>query len=479
LAVVALAAVMSITACGSESGPEGAFDEFHSQPALAPPAVDVTQEKDGKVSPGYVFVAPKKAAKMRGPLIVANDGQVVWFKQVGPREATDFKVQRYRHKPVLTWWEGTSKFGIGKGAGMIYDSSYRKIAEVRAGHGYQADLHEFRLTPRGTALLVIYHAVPATGLEKYGGQKKGLVQDGIIQEIDVATRKVLFEWHSVGHVGLDDSYTRIRKVKKKERTIYAPFDYFHPNSITLDSNGNFLVSGRNTRALYLISRSTGRILWRLGGKESDFKMGPGTRFAWQHDAELHPDGTLTLFDNESMPKVGDQSRGLLLHVDVHNRTVTLKKAYVHPKKLLAPHQGNLQLLPDGHAFVGWGGIPYFTEFDKDGNVVFDAHMAKGLDTYRSYRFEWHATPASPPRIALSARKDGRVSVWASWNGATEVARWQVLVGDAANDLKPAREVNKVAFETQVTLTAKGRWIAVRALDSASRTLATSVPKRMP
>ena len=473
LVAVALAAGCGGAGKSSEPSPKRVFRHFHSRPDLSPPTIEVNTPAKG-TAPGYIFVGPKKKVKQRGPLILTNDGDVVWFKQVEPREATDFKVPEYEGKPVLTWWEGKSDFGIGQGFGVIYDNSYRKIAEVHAGHGLDSDLHEFRLTDHDTALLTIYHAVPRD-LRKFGGPKKGMVEDGVVQEVDVKSGKVLFEWHSLDHVALAEGYAPIRTAKVKGKKVTPPWDYFHPNSVWLDSDGNYVISARNTRALYKVSKADGHIIWRLGGKKSDFKMGPGTTFAWQHDAELHPHGKLTLFDNESMPKVGDHSRALVLKVDTKAMTVKLEKAYVHPDKLLAPHQGNFELLADGHAFVGWGGIPYVTEFDENGKVLYDAHMSSSIDSYRWYRFEWHGKPAQPPRVALGPTRNGHVTVWVSWNGATDVDRWQVLAGSSRKDLKQVREADKLGFETQISVKTKARWIEVKALDASGKTLGTSKP----
>jgi hypothetical protein len=455
-------------ACGGNGQPAAArpgAQHFHSRPDLVPPTIDVrTPAHD--VAPGYIFFGPKKEVKQQGALIVDNDGGVVWFHPV-KGEVADFRVQHYRGRPVLTWWEGHSKFGIGRGKYEIVDSSYRKIAEVRAGHGLRGDLHEFQLTPRNTALITIYNRVPAD-LSSVGGPRHGFAFDSIVQEIDVASGRVLFEWHSIGHVALTESYQKLRRLPNGKP---APDDYFHVNSIAEDGP-NLLISGRNTHALYEISRRDGRVLWRLGGKRSDFQMGPGTNFEWQHDARRHHDGTLTLFDNGAMPKEEDHSRALVLHVDTVHKTVTLVRAYVHPKKLLAPHQGNMQVLPDGHVFVGYGGLPYFTEFSPDGHVLYDATFGEGADSYRAYRFVWTGHPAERPAVAV-VRKGGRATVYASWNGATNVTRWQVLAGPDRAHLTEVAAAPKDGFETAIGLSTKARYVAVRAVDGSGAPLRES------
>ncbi len=391
-------------------------------------------------------------------------------------------MQSYRGRPVLTWWRGRAIRGVGDGYYLIYDTSYRPIATVRAGNGLAGDIHEFLITSRNTALFTVYHQIPQD-LSSVGGPKQGRIFDGIVQEVDIASGKVLLEWHSFPAIGLRESYAPPPKASRGAKA--APYDYFHANSIDVDKDGNLLVSGRNTDAVYKIRRSDGKLLWRLGGKQSDFKMGPGARFAWQHDARRRPDGTITLFDNGALPKVRDHSRALVLRLDSKARTATLVRSYSHPKKLSSGFEGNVQLLPNGNVFVGWGQHPYFTEYSRSGKVLFDVQFLKTADSYRAYRFVWTGRPTDRPTLAVRASTNGQTKVFASWNGATEVARWQVLAGPDPGHLKAIVARPKAGFETAIPFltsepySAAYAFVAVRALDQNGRTLATSktIPRR--
>jgi len=438
-ALVGLAIAAGGCSDTKNAAPNPKFQLFVSRPDLRPPPVAIGVAADG-AAPGYVFIAPKKAVRQRGPLIVDDRGRVVWFRPLSLGVA-DFRVQRYRGRPVLTWWQGRSKFGRGRGSYVILNSSYRRIAFVRAGHGLAGDEHEFTITPRDTALITFY-------------QRRGDVIDSGLQELDIATGRVLFEWHALGHIALSESYA-----KRREK---APFDYFHVNSVELGRDGNLLISARNTDAIYEIDRRTGAIIWRLGGRRSDFALGRGTRFAWQHDARWRSPATISLFDDGAAPAVKKQSRALLLHVGLARRKVTLLHAYAHPRHLLATSQGNMQVLSDGHVFVGWGAEPWFTEFAPDGKVVFDGRFVKGADSYRAYKFGWHGRPADRPTVVARKTGDGRITVYASWNGATDVSRWQVLGGASSRDLKPLRAVHRTGFETKIELKTDARFFAVRA-----------------
>jgi Arylsulfotransferase (ASST) len=442
----------------------GTVQGFKTRRDLAPPSLTVTTNKPG-TAPGLIFLAPKGGRGQDGPMIVDNGGKLVWFKPMEGKLAADFRVQTYNGQPVLTWWEGVLFGGDGDGVGQILDASYTPIAQVRAGNGYSFDIHEFTITPQNTALVIAYER-DKRDLRKWGGRKDARVVDNVIQEIDLKTGLVLFEWHSFGNVSPADSYTPPPKENGFE------WEYFHANAVTLDTDGNFLVSGRNVSTIYKINRATGKIMWRLGGKHSDFKLGKGVRFDYQHNIRRQADGTLTLFDNSAAPPTKKMSRAVTIRLDEHAKTATLVNAFTHPDKLLSASQGNNERLPNGDEFVGWGSQRYFTEFSPTGEVLFDGHLAKGNDNYRAFRYEWAGRPNTPPK-AIAATKGGSVTATVSWNGATGVARWELLAGADANTLAPIGSANRAGFETSLTAKSTAAVVALRAYDAAGNVLGTS------
>lgn len=475
LAVLICALALGVVAACGETGEKSAkrntreFHFFRSEPDLRPIKVAVTKPADG-TAPGYIFVSPRKTEKFGsgGAMIVDDTGSVIWYHPV-PYQIADFRMQRYRGEPVLTWWEGKMPtVGIGSGEFVIMDRSYQRIAEIKLGAGLTGDLHEFLITPRNTAYVLAYERARAD-LTKLGGPKNAWVWDNVIQEIDIATRRVVFEWRSLDHVPVTESALRqpAKKASKKE-----PFDYFHVNSVDVDRDGHVLISARNTHGVYKINRRNGRVIWTLGGSGTDFKMGPGTKFAWQHDARRQRDGTITIFDNSAAPPVAKYSRAIVLRLDMKAKRATLVREFVHPKRVLSPHQGNVQVLPNGNVFVGWGGQPYSTEFAPDGTVVFDSRFAVG-NSYRAYRFEWTGRPEGQPDVTAQADGDDRVTVYASWNGATEVARWEVLAGPSEDELTAVVSAERHRFETAIRVRTDEEFVAVRALDASGNTLGTS------
>jgi hypothetical protein len=436
----------------------GAWSYF-SAPSLQPPTLAV--KTVANPSPGYLFVTTLTGPGQRGPIIFDNAGQVVWFKRT-QEVAIDFRRQIYQGKPVLTWWEGQiSQIGTGQGEGVIVDQSYKEVAHVNAGNGFFADVHEFKLTPQGTALITIYNEV-TRDLTSVSGPSAAPVLDSIVQEVDVKSGAVLFEWHSLDHVPLTDSYA----------PILNPYDYFHVNSIDLHPDGNLIVSARNTSAVYKLDRKSGEILWTLNGRSSDFEMGPAAAFMYQHDAQAHTDGTVTLYD-DGPSSSSAQSRAIRLGLDLGAMRADLLQAYTHPTPLASAAMGNAQQLPDGGVMVGWGTQPWLTEFGPLGDVRFDATFDGGAWNYRTFRNTWVGKPATRPAVAVR-RHGNSTSVYASWNGSTETAFWAVHAGPSIGAQRLVKTVRRSGFETAITVPGTPRAVSVIALDARRRTLASSV-----
>ncbi len=411
---------------------------------LNPPKITVLQN-DLRLARGLIFVAPKGPSGPQGPEIVDDQGRPIWFHALtNGDQAADFRVQRYRGEPVLTWTQGQGLGGvpITKTVDYILDRSYRVIATVEAGNGLNADQHEFRITAQNTALIVVYDPV-SFDLSPFGGPRTGSVVDGIVQEIDIATGRVLFEWHSLDHVGIAESQAPLPVAS-------APYDYFHINAVRVDEDGNLLISSRNTWTIYKVDRRTGRVLWRLGGKKSSFALGAGAQFAWQHDPEAVGWNTVRIFDNEAAPTILPRSRVIWLRHDARSGTATLLRSIEHPAGLSAGSQGNSQALDNGDTFVGWGATGRFSEFDSEANLLFDAHVPEGDDTYRAYRHVWRGEPDTVPVATAQGNADA-TTVHAIWNGATEVERWTVLGGASPGALRPVGSSRWSGLDTAISI----------------------------
>jgi Arylsulfotransferase (ASST) len=444
------------------------YQSFYSLPAVKAPVMTVTTP-DRDPAAGDIFTTNGPGPGQYGPLIYTPRGGLVWFEKLtGGETAENLSVQTYAGRRDLTWWKGrVLSLGFGQGEDIVMSSRYQTVARIAGGNGLPADLHDFQLAPHDIAYITAYNPIRCD-LSSIKGAPGGAIVDTAIQQIDMKTGLVRWEWHSLDHVGVAESET-------ETPTTVTPWDWFHLNSIDLQPDGNIFISARSTWAGYQLQRATGKILWRLGGLKSSFKMGRGTQTAWQHDGRVLPDGEVTFFDDGANPPIHRQSRAVRIALDFTTHQAHLLAAYTHSDPpLLAASQGNAQTLPDGSTVVGYGGVPAISEYARDGSLLFDAHQPYDTSFYRAFRFPWSGRPASPPAVLASLNNTGEETiVRASWNGATDVSAWRVLAGQHPGATAAQATIPATGFESSTTLPRKYTYVAVQALDSTGRPLGTS------
>jgi hypothetical protein len=424
----------------------------------------------------HLLVSPR--APSRAPsvdhalMILSGRGQLLWYH---PRRhvAHDFKTVRYRGRPALASFIR----GPGRHFHELRDDRYRLIRRVFAGNGFNTDEHEFAMTERGTAYIGSYAAMrdARTGASAI---------DYVVQEIDVATGDVLFEWHALDHVPVADSYV--------PRPSDDVWDYFHGNSIEPPRPGRntIVISARKTSAVYGIDRTTGRVRWILGGKRDQFGViGRRDRhFCAQHDARWVGRRDLSLFDNGGWNLPGGcrdhPARVLRLRLDTARRHARLVRRIGSGPSSDSGRGyrpiavGSARWQRDGDVLVSWGESGRVTEISPRGRVRFKLQLRHW--TYRAVGARWVGRPRGRPAVAAERRRNGDVLVWASWNGATEIARWQPLAGEDPAELAPAGASSAFdGLETRMRLPASASFVAVRALGRGGRSLGESEPVAVP
>jgi len=451
------------------------IQQFHSRPDLSPPQVVIDKPASGPLG-GFIVTEVHGGKSQSGPLIFDQNGRIIWFQPLSPQpsfehRAFSVQVTSYEGNPVLAWFQGAVVSAHGQGSYQIVDTRYRPVAQVQGQGGLQGDLHELILTPQGTALFTSYGEAQGR-IRVHGAIKPVPYWYGVVQEVDVATGKLLFWWRSDRHVPLDYSYVA------PGAKLGGYWDYFHINSIGIDPvDQNLLISSRNTSAVYKVNRRTGAVIWRMGGKHNQFRMGPGSHFAFQHDVRMWPGGVMTVFDNEGgPPRFGRQSRALTLSVDEVRRRVRLIRADVHEPAIYSAALGSVQPLTGGRVFVGWGPSSYFSQYDSRGRLLFDGGLATGgtggASSYRAFLQPWTGVPTAPPDIAVE-HSQGNATVYASWNGATALHKWIVLGGANHGEMSPLGTADVAGFETGIALNSSPAALAVSAVDADGRVLATS------
>jgi len=430
-----------------DTGIYGAYPyQQYTSTDLTSPQANVVQSDDSCANGLVLLSVGGQSVPGSGPMILDMAGNLVWSApgQYG-EDTANTKIQSFQGHDYLTFWAGDKLQESGLGSYYMLNSSYNVVHTVSAvGEGLEGDLHEFKITEDGSALITVYERTSAnlssTNVVLPADQT---IVDGILQDIDIATGELLFEWRASHHLSNP-------ALQKSSGGVVADgsFDYFHMNSIDKDSKGNYLVSLRHIHALVYIDGPTGEILWTLAKDVGDFEdlsEGEATGFQWQHDARWisEEDGIISLFDNGIAHKHPDAaySQGLIVQLDFVNWTATLLQSYTSTGLISSPSQGNVQLLekadgPD-HIFIGWGASAAFTEHSPNGDLLCETHFGASwlfyferVKSYRAFKtFDWRATPTAwDPEAQIEDD-----NIYVSWNGATEVAYWSLQARTGATN----------------------------------------------
>ncbi|MHB8531106.1 MAG: MFS transporter [Solirubrobacteraceae bacterium] len=486
--VIAIACFAGAAAAfnGDHAAPLGRYGAGHSYsfvtaPALHPPKYRLFHQQPGtQLAPGYLLTAnflnlnEPPIIGQSGPLILDRSLQPVWFQPVPEKYvASNLSKQTWEGRPALSWWQGivTNTGATEAGEYVLVDQHYRQIARLKATGGWVVTLHE--LIVDGEDAWVTANKNIALDLSKYGGAYNGAVIDSAVQEYNLRTGKLVRSWDALDHISLYDAQSTLP-------TNGFPWDAYHVNSIQLMPGGkSFLVSMRDTWAVYLVNIATGKVEWTLGGRHSSFELGSQSSFEWQHDARLAPDGTFTVFDDHCCQLTGGgtyvgakaHSRGLVLKLDQAAHTASFVAQYGREEGFESQYMGDVQQLANGDVLVGWGSEHYFSEFSSSGKLLYEVELPGPDLTYRATVAQWEGKPLSPP---LGAARGN--TVYASWNGATAVAAWRVLAEPSAGrpEVLVARAA-RTGFETAIPVSASHQSFAVQALDASGHVLGVSRP----
>lgn len=518
LTATGAAVALVLTGCGAadsepetEQGPP--HHTFISRPDLEPVEIQRTEGEawndDYAASDEYVFITPNfdTDSPSSAAMILDASGEVVWMdpskQHRNDNGHFDLRVQEYQGEPVLTYFKGPAEDGWGYGDLYLMDDTYHVFTTVTTGGSlppHETDFHDTVITDDDTMLVMAY-VTTQTDLTDVGGPADGWVHDGVVQEIDIETGEVLFEWSSLDHVPVTEAVYNFEEEHAAQQdriddgdehaelgSREKPLDYFHINSATLDDDDNILISARHTHAVYKLDRDTGDVLWTLGGTASDFDLPDDAVFAWQHTAARDTDGTLVVFDNHIRDADADESsRGLRLDLDEDTMKAEVVTEYAPPEHRASGWMANTQLLDNGDVFIGWGNQPYFSEYTRDGELIYDVchgdtchdddDIGGGGGSYRAYKGTWEGHPVTDPDVVVQQNDQNQDHVYVSWNGATEVAQWRLVTGDDADDATEATVVAKDGFETAIPLEMDADYVAVEALDADGNVLGTGSQQR--
>ena len=479
-----LATILALGASAGVASASCAKVTYHSAPTLHAQnaCMNLGVTTHGTEPGTYLFLTPD-GANGGGAGIFQDDGTLVWWLSTNSVKDHDMTVVRYRGQPYIALWTGrpASNGSYGFGSVTLYDEHYNVAGHIAISGAYRAtgiDLHEFQITPQGDALVGSYtpkrmkvgsHYLTVLG---YLVEKWSLTQDAS----GIHTDRLLFAWNSLSDVPLSDSHLA-------EPGPGGVWDYFHGNGIAQAPNGDLLVSGRNTWGIYEINarrwtRGFDHVYWQVGAQHDSRLYHP---WCYQHDITALGHGTYSLYDDGGtgpgcMGSTQHPARGLIIRVNASRRPVrvSLVRSYTHHPSIYTGFTGSSQVLDDGDMLIDWANIPELTEYGPTGQGV-RMDLSLSAWSYRGFRFAWDGQPSQPPAMT-SQRAGSGTTVWASWNGSTELAAWRVLGGPDASHLAPVGgPFSKTGFETQMSVSGQYSALAVQALNSSGAVLATSSP----
>jgi hypothetical protein len=374
-------------------------------------------------------------------MIMDNNGDPVYIKTLnGDPFVGDVKKQTVNGTDYFTFHAGSNTGGWTYGTAYVYDQSYQLVRTWDIDNGFGADVHEFILLENGNAILMAYEPIPFD-LSPYGGPVDGTLIEIILQEQD-AGGNVVFEWRGTDHMPIGDTEANLATTN--------PVDFLHTNAIEVDNDGNWLLSHRNFSEITKINRQTGEIIWRMGGAGNEFTFTNDEGFYNQHSIRRLDNGDLLLFDNGNQ-HIPPHSRAIQYIVDENAKTVTRYGMYPGDTSIYSLAMGSVQRLSNGNTMIGWGTTPRMTEVIAGGPVALDILL--GSPSYRVFRFPWEGTPIDPPRAVLQSAGDPTaVTVYTSWNGATDIVSYDVYAGATSGTMSLVTNVPRDGFETEIPLT---------------------------
>ncbi len=346
----------------------------------------ITVSTSDNPSPGYIFLSnfsltPRPAQNFL--MILDNSGTPVYYKKLDTA-AYDFKKQPNGN---LTYFSARAQ--------KFYEMNqrYQIIDSFVCGNGYGTDIHEFRLFSNGHAFLMSYdpQRVNMANIVTHG-DSNAIVLGLVIQELD-EDKNVIFQWRSWDHYSITDA--------THENLTSAVIDYAHGNAIELANDGNIIISSRHMDEITKINRSTGNIIWRMGGKNNQFRFRDETiAFSHQHAVRQLPNGNITLFDNSNFPStivpIHDMvsiSRAVEYQLDETNLIATLVWQYVNDPPVFGFAMGYMERLSNGNSVISWGaGAPAITEVNAQGKKVFEMFLPADQVSYRATRDTWTPVP---------------------------------------------------------------------------------------
>ncbi|MEJ2646936.1 MAG: aryl-sulfate sulfotransferase [Sedimentisphaerales bacterium] len=283
----------------------------------------------------------------------------------------------------------------------LKDETFTVVDSFELVGDYSFDIHDFKVMPNGHAFLLGTYPIKMD-MSKIvsGGRPDAQLTGNVIQEID-ADKNVIFEWHAIDHIPITDSFFNLTAMN---------IDYAHFNSVNIDPiDNNLLISFRTTGEITKVSRTTGEVIWRFGGKGNQFTFigeheeNAPYYFVGQHCIWRKTNGNLLFFDNGNLMGAGTTpsdrtySRAVEYAIDESSKTATLVWEYRHHPDISTPSNGRVQTLSNGNVMIDWGSatqnkasVPIATEVSPKGELVYEMYFDTYTKGARLQKYIWNS-----------------------------------------------------------------------------------------
>ena len=450
--------------------PRGSVPRYRSAPNLRPPEVQITRRARQGTGEGLIFMSPKKvfgarvrARRAERAAAVRQPRRAGVVREPHRRQRQRLPDADYKGRPVITLVAGPPdpRHGRGHGdaarpdvpAGQAHPRGQRlrvrlpRVDDHRPGHVPRPRLQPGR-----------------RDLRSVGGPRNGRVVDSVVQEIDIETGRVMFEWHSLAHVPLKDSFA---PHSRQPRGLY---DYFHINSVREDTDGNLIVSGRETHGR-LQDRPhdrQGHVDARAASPTTSSSP-RGTRSRSSTTPSATRTGRSAIFDNEAAPRVRRQSRVIWYRLDEKPGARRSPASSATPTAVVG-HPGQ-RPAPAERQHVHRLGLAGLLHRDRPAatGCCRRPRRARQRHATAPTASRGPATPREKPALAAE-RRGSRPPSGRAGTARPGSRRWEVLAGDSARRAGPGRRGRRTGFETGISVPTTKPFIAVRAKDAGGQVL---------
>ncbi len=349
------------------------FMSFSSMAQI--PAFSVTVH-DSAASTGYYFLSTDQTL-----LILDKWGSVVYYRN--GVTGTGFTLQP---NGMMSYWN-VNKF-------RLMDSTFTDIDSVRVKNNIP-DVHDFQILPNGHYALFgkkyVQMDLSSYFFDGQYGSPNATVSCGVVQEQDV-NKNVVFEWHTEDYFSFGD----VDSFWLQQAPVV---DWNHPNTIEMDTDGNYMVSHRHFNEITKINRIDSSVIWRFGGSKNQFSfVNFPVPFYGQHDIRRLPNGNVMIFDNGQY-KTSHDARSLEFQLDEVNKIATLVWSYTYDSTMYSRSQGNTQRLDNLNTLINYGPCNFdtvcFVVVDSIGSKIFELN---GITSYRAFNFQSLPWQLNRPQI---------------------------------------------------------------------------------